>query len=452
MNSMRRIKRFLLVLFLALFVGCSVNPVPEDDPVMEIVIDDSLTTLREGRTFAPRSVIRIAWKKQSGKTLLCDFFLYREGEPVDTRHAVEGVVFSVEEEGHYRVELTPAGVRSAPVSYSFSVTRAYEELYQSPGGSIKAEFLDALLAVSTLDIHFFRYAEEPLPGTSETIQRRDAMNLKDSNQDGVYDHWEIIPNAFAQGVSVACAFNTLDTDWHLRGMRYEETAIYPLYFGIAGLYQGYYLHTTLATVGFEIGVPFARYLHDAQGSINDYASFTLRERYNTDRKPCFFLDLKGGAPSREAEFTLAISAPNAAEFAAYYDTRYFQMTVAYDPRLSLNAVSFPNFLRDQKELTGYRVNTEGSAVTLYRGVVVGEDEKAAISPDFALLTFRVKAGAPLEYADFSLVYESDLDAYANYPDNPNPAFKNKSNGFVDGLIVEHAPLRISFGNGGGERR
>ncbi|HQQ66831.1 MAG TPA: hypothetical protein PLO55_11920, partial [Thermotogota bacterium] len=75
---MRRIKRFLLVLFLALFVGCSVNPVPEDDPVMGIVIDDSLTTLREGHTYAPRSVVRIAWKTQSGKTLLCDFFLYRE--------------------------------------------------------------------------------------------------------------------------------------------------------------------------------------------------------------------------------------------------------------------------------------------------------------------------------------------------------------------------------------
>jgi len=436
---------------IAVLVGCSVKSVSNDDPAVRILINDSRTTIRDGQTVAPGSVVCLAWEKVAGRVVLCNFTLYLDNQPIQRKNSVEEVVFSVEEEGRYVAELVVSGSRAEPVRFSFFVTRLYEELYQSPGGRIYTEVDPSFLGLETCFIRFYRYSCEALPGTNEVIHRRDAMNLKDTNLDGVYDFWEIIPNAYAETVSLPCALSRYYTSWHICGMQYEERAVAILYYGISGEYTDYYLTVPLASVGFALGVPFARHIADTAQTVNHYASYTLRERYETNEQPEFHLELRTANPSHATDFVIAVSAEHVSDFAKVYETRYIQLGVAFDDRLVLKNVQFQNFMEGKREISAYRLNADGNGALLYRGFIEGEDEKTAVSPDFALLTFGVKSGEKPNTVDLSLIYANNLLDCDNFPDTPNPVFKNRENHHVDGFFVQHNPIRIAFLNTGADR-
>ncbi len=447
---------FLAVLVLCaafVFVSCS-KPAPA--PFVPIVIDESLSSIEDGQVIAPNSVVRLAWTDSKGEAVACDFVLTRDGVEVQNDKNVTEVIIVATEEGNYEGTLSVAGARAESKKISFKVNNLYRELYQSSNGVVYADDVNGLLTDvatdATIKFKFYKYDSYVLPGTDEVINDRKRMTLVDSNDDGIYDTWELYDSSNAAShtyVELPAQANNLygyGLDWNFSGYRYYEDKIIVLYKNFLGT-----LSMQIATVGFELNVPHTRIIDSTDGVLDGvYNMFMLRERYNSDSKPVF--ELEAPAPTaagRGQTFEVKVSADNVADFAKVYDTKYMQLGVKFDDSLALTNVEFTNFFNGEREVASYKLNETNDAVMLYKAVLDGaESTNQAPSSDFAILTFEVKPITEATNANIELVYEGWWTSYTTYPDAPNAMWKDSENRNVDGFLVDFNPINVEFGGEG----
>ena len=403
----------------------------------------------EDSAVPPKTLVVISLKDEAGNIVESRLELYRDGELIRTiNQGVEHKILA-NEEGKYTVKLTPLAEKD-PESYEFNfkVTNLEREIYQSGG----LHYLDPIPSNITskatdILIRFYKYSSEELEGTNETIDKRIRLKLIDTDGDGVYDKWEEVETSEEQGWAyIPYGFEYYDTTWEIYELWYSENSIYLVYQGVSGMLKGWILCSEFASVGFDLNVPYARYMTTIDGSEETYGMFQLRERYNSDNKPVFKLVANETVVKPASDVVVSINATNVARFAELYDVRFMQLTVKYDEKLKLKNVMFGNFMKDLKDFYAYKTTENGTSVVLYRGFVVGEDETEEATTNFATLIFEVSEDATVGDAlSVELVYEGWWDSYEGYPDLPNPIFKDKENANVDGFIVNHEPVVIEVG-------
>ncbi len=415
-----------------------------------VVIDERLSSVCEGMTIAPNSVIRVAWKKIKGKSMMCNVKLYKNEELVQNIINVPEADFHIEGEGDYSIEIISATNDNYSTKISFKSTKLYEEMYQSSNGVVYVDSAKGLLsgAATDVDFKFYKYSSYVLPGTDETINERIRLNLVDTNSDGIYDAWTETTNAQQHPwLTMPYELNAYSTVFHIKEFVYYENKIDVRFVGISGVYTGAVLTVHLATVGFELNVPHSRYFLSQDDAIDSYGMFMLRERYDSDTKPVIDLDLDAPltSGSRATTFKVKVTAENVANFAEIYDTKFMQLAVNFDDDLALTKVEFTNFFDGKKEVSAYKMNADNNAVILYKGIMEGEEQAAPLSTDFAILTFEVKPLSEATSANINLVYEGYWDTYVTYPDLPNPTFKDSENRSVDGFVIDFNPLTVEWG-------
>eukprot|EP00831_Metopus_contortus_P051286 TRINITY_DN43048_c0_g1_i1.p1 TRINITY_DN43048_c0_g1~~TRINITY_DN43048_c0_g1_i1.p1 ORF type:complete len:379 (-),score=60.26 TRINITY_DN43048_c0_g1_i1:6-1142(-) len=81
-----------------------------------VVIDERLSSVCEGMTIAPNSVIRVAWKKIKGKSMMCNVKLYKNEELVQNIINVPEADFHIEGEGDYSIAVSYTHLRAHETS------------------------------------------------------------------------------------------------------------------------------------------------------------------------------------------------------------------------------------------------------------------------------------------------------------------------------------------------
>ena len=406
----------------------------------------------EGSAVPPKTLVVISLKDEAGNIVESQLELYRDGELVETfENGTEHKILA-DEEGKYTVKLTPSNkTDSGSYEFNFKVTNLEREIYQS-GGTHYLDVIPQNIVSQAADIfiRFYKYSSEELEDTNETIDKRIRLKLVDTDGDGVYDKWEEVETSAEQGWAyIPYELEFYDTTWEIYELWHSENSIYLVYQGVSGMLKGWILCSEFASVGFDLNVPYARYITVNPNDYNapyDYGMFQLRERYDSDNKPEFKLAANETTVKPSSEVLVRIEAPNVPRFADLYDVRFMQLTVTYDEKLKLKDIIFSNFMKDLKDFYAYKSTENGTSVVLYRGFVVGEDETEEATTNFATLIFEVSEDATVgDTLSVELVYEGWWDSYGSYPDLPNPVFKDKENANVDGFIVNHEPVVIEVG-------
>ena len=191
---------------------------------------------------------------------------------------------------------------------------------------------------------------------------------------------------------------------------------------------------------FEIGHSYLIYVsgYDELGNWGyGYMTFRFDERYDNSEKPEIYYFPNTITPaSTDASGTMEIYvvAPNVRDYALedihdYYEPdtardanlMYIQTTLSFDNGLEVEDVSFPDFMDDMKDLSGY-VADEGE-VTLCRGFVNGEDEPE--TQDDVLAVITLKFGVDMNG-------ESPVIAIDN-----NYFIRDSNNRVIDGIVVDN---------------
>ncbi|WP_175421150.1 cohesin domain-containing protein [Marinitoga sp. 1135] len=363
--------------------------------------------------------------------------------------------------GEYKVkvvakELDDIKVESPEVSFyvvsdseSFISTKFVEYSSTTPW---YIEKIPAEISKQATDIllKFFKYSEEDIDNTTETISERSKLNLIDIDKDGIYDQWkEVSTYTEHDWIQIPYKLFEYETLWIVDKIVYKEDAIFIKYAGAAGKYAGYGIDIPLATVGFDLNTYYSVYMLTVNYKAKDYRQFILEERYDSDTKPVFKLKSDASKVATGSEFKVTINATNVAEFAKSNDVRYMQLAVKYSKYLTLENVEFPDFIDSDNgyaDFSAYKVSDSATSVILYKGFTLDTDETEPASENFAVLTFKVSNDAT-GTLKINLAYEGYLDDYDTYIDVPNPIFKDKDNVNVDGFIVDHTDLSVTVSGG-----
>lgn len=434
----------LIVSVAFVFVSCTTGGADS-----EIVLDQNdPTAVKDGSVFAPNSVVKFAWTNSNGLSVPCDFTLERDGVVVEQLHEVREVITSVREEGHYIAFIIPAAASDSRgiKTVQFSVNKLYGELYNSSHGLyFKDDVSDLFKQFSEkgrekAGIIFFRLGEKKIEGTNETINTSEALNLIDTDEDGLYDTWEVNP-PYGQ---IWYEFSTGEFE-SARGLaRYEyflygKDSIKLVASIVDGPHTGDTITIPWAEVGLEINRPYTRLISGA-GAGMDYGKIVkISERYDSDTVPEFSLMKESAATQKGgASITVDVVAPNAADFATLYNTKYMQVSVSYPANLTLAGVEFDNYVKEKNEVCSYKVlETAGEkVVVLYRGLFEGMDEEVEISDCFAKLTFDTseETGA----GQIKLTYDETGKLLYG------PLFRNDKNENVDGFVINYEPIEIAW--------
>ncbi len=439
----------VIVLF---FASCAKVVVPVQP---EIVIDaNNLASVKDGSVLAPNSIIGFNWTDQNGKALKCDFVLFKDGVKVEEQLEVESVSLKVTEEGNYVAEFSLSGQRAASSKrIAFSVNKLYEELYHSNAGRLYVEDLSEAFtkyagASPVTGVRFYRLGSNAVPGTNETENVRERLALIDSDDDGVYDQWQVVA-AFAQQAP-ALFPSTVLTPYGTAVI--ADTAIYEekmevwnlkIIDGYNPAHNGaklsYNSPLVFATVGFDLNVPHTKYIGsepDGAGAYDGHIMM-LRERYNSDNKPVFSLEPDGIRAL--GSIKVNINAENVANFASIYDTRYMQICLSYGENFSVEKVEFGNFMSGMKDFTSYYLDEENRVLVLIRAFTNEDDETAPITENFASVTFEVSAD-PAGARDVAPTIELLYDT--GYGTNYLQLFKDSENKNVDGFIIDYTPISL----------
>jgi len=401
---------------------------------------------------APKSVIVVSLRDDKGNLVPSSLEVVKDGTTFLEKADAESHVFAVEDEGVYEIVLKPVD-SSLELELKFKVLNFEREIYEDGGTYYIDEIPTSLTDAATdIMIRFYKYASETLEsslGKDERIDKRVRLKLVDTDEDGIYDKWEEVETSDEQGwVQLPYSLNMLNTEWHIQALIYSEDKIVVRYYGVSGDYEGYNLYSTLAVVGFDLNVPYARYMETYDGDSYIYGMFELHERYDSSTKPEFRLDSSVTEVNPGDEVVVRVKAPNVAKFAELYDVRYMQLTIKFSEKLALKDVQFHNFMKYLKDMCAYKESSVGTSVALYRGFVMGEDETEEPTDTFATLVFDVSEEATTgDLLTVSIVYEPWWTTYGLYPDVPNPVFRNVENACVDGFVVDGAPLTFSVGGG-----
>ena len=409
------------------------------------------SNIMDGSAVPPNSYIIISIKNGNGEIIPSTVELYKDGNLLGNFGPNEEHHLLVEDEGKYMAKVKVENVKYE-AELNFKVTKLEREIYLD-GGRFYVDYSPGEIARYSSSVVFVRfYKQDSIDITStETVQKRIRLRLVDTDGDGVFDLWQEVQTPQEQGwIEIPITINYQDYDWKLHAFEYSEDWIYTIYTTDIGGIK-YFLLSKLASVGFNLNVYYARYVANDQieNSCYYYDSFILHERYDTDNKPIFKL-VKTGNTNEELqpsdEFTINVAADNVREYANLYDVRFMKIAVKYSKGLILTGVDFGNFMEGMTDFHSYKGGA--TSVILYRGFVYGDDEDEQLTANFAVLHFKVATDAtPDSEYKVELVYEPWFDTYGGYPDYPNPLFKDESNSFVDGFIIDHEPVVISVGGG-----
>ncbi|ACR79801.1 hypothetical protein [Kosmotoga olearia] len=440
---MKRI--YLILALLVVLVLSSCMLFKNDPPLISLH-----STVTEGQEIAPKTMVSFSWSvlDSADDPLTVKFTLKKDGEVILEEAGINEKTVAIEEEGHYTVVITANdGKNVTTEELNFKATNLVTELYQSDSGLIyldRNQWFDyAEDAEGDILIRFYKAEVDE---TGEGTYTRIRLNLVDTDGDGLGDAWEEIPNDrpdLQDWISCPATLTAYDTTWQFYQLMYGEDFIRCRYYGTSGTYQGYVLVDTLAEVGFELGVPYSRYIYmdTPYGPIGDYKGFMLRERYDSDSKPVFSIEATPTSVSTGATFTVKVVGKNVADFAKLYDTRYMQLSLWKDSGITLESVDFSDFMDGFADVSAYNVND--NSVTLYKGFTVDKDEPEEASDVFAVLTFKVNDDFDGSEISLGLAYEGWWTGYGDYVDLPNPIFRDKDNKALDGFVIDYVPVTVS---------
>ncbi|HPZ18553.1 MAG TPA: cohesin domain-containing protein [Fervidobacterium sp.] len=431
---MKKFLMFFLVVVGILFISaCVTKPAPEYELV---------TNVGNGGVLPPKAMIQVSLKDvKTGKEVASTLKVTKDGKEILNTSGVKHN-FAAEDEGTYVVTVVPKDGSSGSKTLTFKVTALEKEVYLD-GGTILYDYIPSniLAKKENILLRFYKYEDVTIPGTTETYSERKRLNLVDTNEDGLYDAWETLPATdsgnhkwyeFPYSVSYG------DTILTIYFFEYAEDHIIPWYLGTSGTYKGYLFTMDFAEVGFDLNKSYARYVQPkTSGSPYSLNQFTLHERYNSDTKPVFYLTASTDTINAGDKVTVYVQAENVADFAKLYDVRYMQLSVKHSKELELSSVKFNNFMQGLKDIGTYKKNDE--SIVLYKAFLTGSDETQPATTTFATLEFTVKEATP---TSVQLVYEGWWNTYGDYPDKPNPVFKDTSNSNVDGFIIDHQPIEF----------
>jgi len=419
---------FLAVVGIFLINACVTKPAPEYELV---------TNVGNGSVLPPEAMIQVSLKDvKTGKEVSSTLKVTKDGKDIlsesSTKHS-----FVAEDEGSYKLVITPVGETSGSKALTFKVAALEREVYLD-GGPIVYDYIPADILAKEEDIliRFYKYEDVTIPGTTEAYSERKRLNLVDRNGDGLYDAWETLPATdsgnhkwYQVPYIVASSYGRT---YVINFFEYSEDAIRVWY--KVGTRQAY---LTLATVGFKLNQDYARYVQPVSQSPSSLDKFRLHERYNSDTKPVFYLTASTDTINAGDKVTVYVQAENVADFAKLYDVRYMQLSVKHSKELELSSVKFNNFMQGLKDIGTYKKNDE--SIVLYKAFLTGSDETQPATTTFATLEFTVKEATP---TSVQLVYEGWWNTYGDYPDKPNPVFKDTSNSNVDGFIIDNQPIEF----------
>ncbi|TYC03918.1 MAG: hypothetical protein FXF54_00605 [Kosmotoga sp.] len=437
---------FLAVFLLFLVSGCFLINKP---PII------SLTgSVLNGEEIAPKTLVTFQWEVTDvdDKEIEVEFKLFKNGEEVLSVNNDTKATYAVDEQGKYVAKVIASDSKNESESeIAFKATNFKRELYQSGAGLVYIDQNDYFTYIEdeVFGIRFYKTASEEIT-ESEDVTKRIRLNLLDTNQDGIYDTWEEIPNSRLDLHTYAYLPGSLveySTLWVPYAFEYSEDSIRAYYLGVDGPYTNYIFYYKLAEVGFELNTVYARWVDatvfgnslDAYGAA--YRAFALRERYDSGEKPVFSVQTETTNVATGSSFTVDITAENVSNFADLYDVRYMQISLWHTENIVLEDVEFTNFMPKLDDVESHNVAT--STVCLYKAFLNGADETEEQSDVFASLTFSVPEDFEVEEIEVGLAYEGYWDTYESYPDLPNPAFRDIDNKVVDGFIVDHNPAVIS---------
>jgi hypothetical protein len=445
----------VLLLLSLFFVGCIVHQEPVD---LELVIDNSSpTSLRDGATYAPNSVLELLWKNSEGEELFANVVLLLNGVQVNQALNVTNWTFTVEEEGNYTAVVTAVGARSNTQRIAFAVNRLWAESLSSQVGLSEGLFyVDAcgsLLAPWVVAGHnpfiaFYGLDQNTIANVvPETENVRTRLALVDDDTDGVYDRW-IQVAAFADqkmpiptlnhptyGVCVPEQFVYTQTTIEIWNWRI-----------LAGQYAGYTFNfgqpVLYANVGFDLNWPYTRRLDTFEAEANyTYGQILkLHALYDTGETPLFTLEAPAANGSR-APFTVNVTAENVADFGTIYNTRYMQIPVFFDTNIQFMGIAWGNFMPGLKDACTYRLFYDAfldcNVLMLYRAFLDGNDEGGVLTTDFVSLQFQA---LDTEQGIISLRDVTD------YGEDKVPQFKDTDNKNVDGFILDYTTTIVVNGN------
>lgn len=435
----------VLLLLSLLFVSCTMKGIDYG-----LVIDNSSPySIREGGTYAPHSVLELAWKGLDDRAILANVALMLNNVKIEEFFGVTELKFPVEEEGNYVAIITAMDARGNTKQVNFSVNRLWAESLSAFNGSSDGLFFTDtfgptvgawVLAGHNPFIAFYGLAQNVIDNVvPETENVRTRYTLVDNDLDEVYDAWVEVATYAEQPVPIP----TMDLPTY--GVCVPQQFVYTpnsieiwSWRVLAGQYAGYTLSGSapflFASVGLELNWPYTRRLDTYEGEANyTYGQIIkLHALYDTDEVPMFSLDVAVGNPSRDVTFTAVVNAEHVAQFGQIYNTRYMQIPVFFSANLSFEGISFGNFMPGLSDVSSYRVfyddDLECNVLMLYRAFLDGADEAIAATPFFAAIDFEVldeEAGfVELNYVDG---YGADI----------TPLFKDDKNKNVDGFVIDY---------------
>jgi hypothetical protein len=445
----------VLLLLSLFFVGCVVHQEPVD---LELVIDNSsATSLRDGATYAPNSVLELVWKNSEGEELFANVVLLLNGVQVDEALNVTNWTFTVEEEGNYTAVVTAVGARSNTQRVAFAVNRLWSESLSAYNGSSDGLFytdtFGSLVGAWVLAGHnpfiaFYGLDQNIIANVvPETENVRTRWALADDDTDGVYDRWVQVAAYADQQMPIPTMTHPTYGIMVPEQFVYTETTIEIWTWRIlTGQYAGYTLNfgqpILYASVGFDLNWPYTRRLDTFEAETNyTYGQILkLHALYDSGETPLFSLGLPAANESR-APFTVDVTAENVADFGIIYNTRYIQIPVFFDTNIQFMGIAWGNFMPGLKDACTYRLfydaDLDCNVLILYRAFLDGNDEGGVLTTNFATLQFQALD------TEEGQIYLSYVDGYG---EDITPLFKDIDNKNVDGFILDYATTIVVNGN------
>lgn len=401
------------------------------------VVANTVVFLTETTEYGPGAVT-IEWEPTDGLTHTYQYSL-SGGEIIET--TATSVTFEDLPDGTYTLSVKPAETTGYPSEFTFSVDLTGPSLvivgsdrnlqYLTFGNVGDAQPYGRYAHISWYPneqlsaayVRFYRF-EVTTDESGNATNTRVRLNLKDEDEDGVYDSWEEVLDPDDQ---YWYPWDPEDNDIWVN----DELMTFDFAGGPA---RGENL--------FKLGEVYAMYflVFDKFGNQGwGYVTFKLDERYDSDSKPEIYYHVESvTAPSTDSSgvMTVSIVAPNVKDYIEQNehdgydpdttfndDLMYLQVSLVYDAYgfgMTVADVDLPNYMEGKTDLSSWK--DDGESVTIYRGFVDGPDEAGAAGDVLATITLEI----PPELAGSVIPMGLDNTWYV----------RDTANRTIDGIVLD----------------